>query len=168
MLTVHEVHQPHELGLEGAPLLAIVKGAPDIVLNYCDAIRSNGKVHPLSDADRQKILGANQEMACQALRVLGVAYRPLYELPDPDHLLEIEQELVFVGLLGMIDPARPEVKQAVQIARQAGVKSVMVTGDYRDTAIAIADELGMLSPGGKVLTGAELDRLSDQELEGFG
>ena len=164
MLTIHEVPQPDELGLDGAPLLAIVKGAPDIVLNYCDAIRSNGKIHPLSEAEREQILCANQEMARQALRVLGVAYRPLVEMPDTDSLPEIEQDLVFVGLLGMIDPARPEVKAAVQIARQAGLKSVMVTGDYLDTAVAIADEIGMLSPGGKVLTGAELDRLTDEEL----
>jgi P-type Ca2+ transporter type 2C len=164
MLTIHEVPQANELGLDGVPLVAIVKGAPDIVLNYCDAIRSNGRVRPVSEADRQEILAANQEMACQALRVLGVAYRPLLELPDPERLAEVEQDLVFVGLLGMIDPARPEVKAAVQVARRAGLKSVMVTGDYRDTAIAIADEIGMLTPGGKVLTGQELDRLSDQEL----
>jgi Ca2+-transporting ATPase len=164
MLTIHEVPQANELELDGVPWVAVVKGAPDIVLNYCDAIRSNGKVRPVSAADRQEILGANQEMACQALRVLGVAYRPLWELPDPERLAEVEQDLVFVGLLGMIDPARPEVKAAVQVARKAGLKSVMVTGDYRDTAMAIADEIGMLTPGGKVLTGQELDRLSDQEL----
>jgi Ca2+-transporting ATPase len=144
--------------------LAYVKGAPDIVLEYCEQILIAGDVHPLTPALRQQVLAANQEMACQALRVLGLATRPLEELPEPDRLAEVEQKLVFVGLLGMIDPARPEVKTAVEIAQGAGLKSVMVTGDYRETAVAIARQIGLLTPGGQVLTGADLDRISDQEL----
>ena len=103
-------------------------------------------------------------MASSALRVLGVAYRPLSEVPANCNCDDIEKDLTFIGLMGMIDPARPEVIEAVRLASGAGLKSVMVTGDYRDTAEAIAGEIGLLTPGGLVLTGAELDRMSDEEL----
>src|SRR5215467_11035386 len=105
-------------------------------------------------------------MARQALRVLGVAYRPLDSVPAPATPEAVEKNLIFVGLLGMIDPARPEVKEAVAIARKAGLKTVMVTGDYKDTAEAIAREIGILVPGGKVVSGAELDKMSDEQLAG--
>jgi Ca2+-transporting ATPase len=103
-------------------------------------------------------------MGKQALRVLGVAVRPLGAVPDEPTADSLECNLTFLGLLGMIDPARPEVKVAVATAKRAGLKSVMVTGDYRDTAAAIAEEIGMLSPGGTVLTGAELEQMSEDEL----
>ncbi len=167
MTTIHQTQttngQIPEPILSRAPLVAFVKGAPDIVLKYCDCIVVDGQVQPLTEEKRQEILAANQDMARQALRVLGVAYRPLTELPEEASPDVVERELTFIGLLGMIDPARPEVKTAVQVARTAGLKSAMVTGDYRDTAVAIAEEIGLLSPNGKVLTGEELDRISDEE-----
>jgi Ca2+-transporting ATPase len=168
MITIHEISDSasikDSLGLNKAPKVAFIKGAPDIVLEYCDSIRENGTAVPLNDEKRREVLSANKDMAKQALRVLGVAYREIVELPDQEHIESIEESLTFVGLLGMIDPARPEVKPAIEIAKGAGLKSVMVTGDYRDTAIAIAEEIGLLSPGGKVLTGAELEEMSVDEL----
>lgn len=168
MVTIHQLPDESDLrsrlGLEKSAYLAFIKGAPDIVLDYCQSIHIDGEIQLLTDDIRQSILEANRQMAQKALRVLGLAYRNLDSMPDVEKPASIEQSLVFVGLMGMIDPARPEVKPAVKIAQGAGLKSVMVTGDYRDTAMAIAEEIGMLSPGGKVLTGAELDKLSDQEL----
>ncbi len=146
------------------PYIAFTKGAPDIVLEYCDDILLDGKVVPLTTEMRQQILAVNSDMARQALRVLGVACRYLDAVPDEPKPQEVERHLTFLGLLGMIDPARPEVKVAVGVAKGAGLKSVMVTGDYRDTAIAIAEEIGMLSKNGIVLTGSELDKMTEDEL----
>jgi Ca2+-transporting ATPase len=168
MITIHEISNPVDintsLGLNSVPKVAFIKGAPDIVLEYCNAIQEDGVISPLSDEKRHEVLSANKDMAQQALRVLGVAYREISELPDQEKIDSIEESLTFVGLLGMIDPARPEVKPAIEVAKGAGLKSVMVTGDYRDTAIAIAEEIGLLSPGGKVLTGAELEEMSAADL----
>ena len=148
---------------DGSPLVAFVKGAPDILLEHCDRFIESSLAQPLTPQKQQEILEANRNMASQALRVLAVAYRPLSDLSDSPTPMEVEKGLIFVGMLGMIDPARPEVKAAVEVAKRAGLKSVMVTGDYRETAIAIAQEIGLLSSGGQVLTGAELDRLDDEE-----
>lgn len=145
-------------------IIGFVKGAPDIVLQYCDDIVLDGRVRPLDAHLRQQILAANSGMGHDALRVLGVACRPMSSVPDEPTPDAIECNLTFLGLLGMIDPARPEVKVAVGTAKHAGLKSVMVTGDYPDTAAAIAEEIGMLSPGGRVIAGAELDRMSEEEL----
>ncbi len=144
--------------------LAFVKGAPDIVLEYCDDIMLDDRVAPLTAELRGEILAANTSMARQALRVLGLACRPLDAVPDESTSDEIERNLTFLGLTGMIDPARPEVKVAVDVAKQAGLKSIMITGDYRDTAQAIAGQIGMLTKGGQVLTGAQLDAMDDDEL----
>jgi Ca2+-transporting ATPase len=146
------------------PYVAFVKGAPDITLEFCDHYVIEGQVQPLTPEKRQEILAANGDMARQALRVLGVAYLPLAEVPDEPTPDAIERGLTFLGLVGMIDPARAEVKEAVAVAKGAGLKSVMVTGDYRDTAMAIAQEIGLRSPGGTVLTGAELDQMSEEDL----
>ncbi|MBN1991573.1 MAG: cation-translocating P-type ATPase [Anaerolineae bacterium] len=166
MTTIHQVETSNKqipASIFGdRPLIAFVKGAPDIVLEYCASFVEDGQVQPLTEEKRQEILAANQDMARQALRVLGVACRPLAKLPAEPSPDIVEKDLVFIGLLGMIDPARPEVKEAVQVAKTAGLKSAMVTGDYRDTAVAIAREIGLLSPQGKVLTGAELDQISDE------
>ncbi len=146
------------------PLTAIVKGAPDVVLELCRSVLHRGEVVALSDAERGTILDQVRGMAGDALRVLGVAFRPLDAIPaalTPD---AVETDLVFVGLLGMIDPPRTEVIEALQVARGAGLRTVMVTGDYKDTAEAIARDIGLRTPGGLVLTGAEIDRLSDEEL----
>jgi Ca2+-transporting ATPase len=144
--------------------VAFVKGAPDMILDICDQIIENGKPVAITEEKKKEVLGINQDMARQALRVLGVAYRPLNGVPAECTCEIVETKLTFVGLMGMIDPARPEVKEAVKIAQGAGLKSVMVTGDYKDTAEAIAKEIGILTPGGKVLTGAELDKMSAQDL----
>ncbi len=147
-----------------SPVIAYVKGAPDIILDLCGHVLQNGLAVALTEEKRAEILAQNHDMASHALRVLGMAYRPLTSPPEICTSEEIEKGLTFVGLLGMIDPPRPEVLDAVKLAREAGLKSIMVTGDYRDTAEAIAREIGLLTPGGLVLTGAELDRMTDQEL----
>ncbi len=144
--------------------VAFVKGAPDITLEYCDGYVEGAQVVPLTPERRQEILATNDSMASSALRVLGVACRSLAAVPDEPTPENVECNLVFLGLLGMIDPARPEAKVAIGVARHAGVKSVMVTGDYKDTATAIARELGMLTEGGKVLTGAEIETMSEDDL----
>jgi Ca2+-transporting ATPase len=144
-----------------SPYVAFVKGAPDMLLERCTQVVANGGVRSLDETWRQNILAANEAMSRQALRVLGIAYRPLETPPANPDAKTLERDLTFIGLMGMIDPARPEVKPAVQMAKGAGLKSVMVTGDYLQTAVAIAQELDLLSPEGKVLTGAELDRLDD-------
>jgi P-type Ca2+ transporter type 2C len=166
MTTVHRVTTGGLPLLEhgGGSHVAFVKGAPDVVLGHCVSFVTEQGVRVLDETERRVILQANDGMARQALRVLAVAYRPTDGLPDPLTAEHVERELTFVGLLGMIDPARPEAREAVRLARQAGIKSVMVTGDYRDTAVAIAGELQMLSPGGRVLTGAELENMSAAEL----
>ncbi|MCI0475589.1 MAG: cation-translocating P-type ATPase [Anaerolineales bacterium] len=166
MTTIHKIVGEEGLlpvGFASSPLIAFVKGAPDILLQYCDAIVVDGQVATLTDAQRKDVLDANAAMARQALRVLGVAFRPMTTVPENPTPEIVEKNLTFVGLLGMIDPARPEVKTAVGIAKGAGLKSVMVTGDYKETAQAIAEEIKLLSPGGKVLTGAEVEQVPDDK-----
>jgi len=145
--------------------VAYVKGAPDLLLELADKVVSDGAERPLTAAERRRILEVNESLASNALRVLGVAYRPLEELVGSPTVDEVERNLTFVGLVGMIDPARPEVKDAVALARHAGIKTVMVTGDYKNTALAIAKELDLITDDAAALTGAELDRLSDAEFE---
>jgi Ca2+-transporting ATPase len=164
MTTIHQLKGTPSFKFACPPTVAFVKGAPDFILDICDNVIENGKAVPLTAEKRKEVLAANGDMGRHALRVLGVAYRSLDSVPaecTPDN---VEKNLTFIGLLGMIDPARPEVKEAVLTAQKAGLKTVMVTGDYKDTAEAIAREIGILVPGGKVLTGAELDAMSDAEL----
>jgi P-type Ca2+ transporter type 2C len=118
----------------------------------------------LTEEHRREVLAQNRDMASHALRVLGVAYRALNEVPESPRPEEVEQTLTFVGLLGMIDPPRPEVAEAVRVAKVAGLKSVMVTGDYKETAEAVARDIGLLTQDGLVLTGAEIEKLTDPEL----
>ena len=146
-------------------LVAYVKGAPEIVLERCNHVLLDGQVVPLTDEMRQAILKANEEAASSALRVLAMAYRPLPDGLDDYSEDLVEKDLVFVGLQGMMDPPRPEAIKAVKACERAGMKNVMITGDHVLTAVAIARELGILKPGGKVLTGAELDAMSDEEFE---
>ena len=158
MTTIHEVHNAD------APFRAYVKGAPDILLELCSHIQNDsGNVVPLSTAMKKKILQANDTLASQALRVLAVAYRPLQTANTEGLDWSTERNLVFLGLTGMIDPPRPEVRAAVDTCRQAGIKPVMITGDYRDTAVAIAKELNFFTSGHKTLTGQEVDKLGDEE-----
>jgi Ca2+-transporting ATPase len=148
---------------DGKPF-ALVKGAPDVILDLCTHVRKNGQAVAVTDTLRKEILDQNRDLASHALRVLSVAYRPLDAVPGNPTPATVEKELTFVGLLGMIDPARPEVIEAVRVASGAGLKSVMVTGDHKETAEAIAREIGILTPEGMVLTGPEIERLSDAEL----
>ncbi len=143
------------------PSSVYVKGAPDVIINLCTRFQKRGEVLPLDVKTRQEILKINDGMAEGALRVLAVAYRPLAIREDSRRW---EQNLVFLGLMGMIDPPRPEALEAVREATRAGVKTVMITGDHPKTAQAIAVELGMLGPHDEVITGRELDLLSDEEL----
>jgi len=153
MTTVHRTPQGK---------IAYSKGAPEVILASCSHICRNGQERELTDKDRDNILSIAQEMAGDALRVLGMAYKRLPATADVTEA--IEQDMVFVGLAGMIDPPREEVKQAIKLCDRAGIKSVMITGDHKLTAVAIAKELGLLREG-VALSGAELDSLSDEEFE---
>jgi Ca2+-transporting ATPase len=167
MSTIHRVDEA--LGnacpaIGSAPQVAFVKGAPDVILELCTQQLEGGQAIGLTAARREAILEQNHAMASGALRVLAIACRPLAELPPAINSETVENDLIFVGLLGMIDPPRPEVIEALQRARGAGLKSIMVTGDYQDTAQAIAREIGLLTPGGLVLSGAQIEQLADREL----
>ena len=145
--------------------VAYMKGAPEIVLERCTHILERGVKRRITPRDREWILSTTREMASEALRVLAMAYR---ELPQDVELEaeEVERELTFVGLQGMIDPPRDEVPEAIKLCRMAGIRPIMVTGDHKLTAVAIARQIGLLSGDGEgVLTGAELDGMSDEELE---
>ena len=155
-------HRPQAGDIDG--LIAFVKGAPDVVVELCTHMLDGGTAIELNHALRATILEQNREMARQALRVLAVACRPLERMPTELSPEAVERDLVFVGLLGMIDPPRPEAIDAIRVAKGAGLRTVMVTGDYKDTAEAIAREIGLRTANGLVLTGAEIDRLSDEEL----
>ncbi len=166
MTTMHKLANMNgvsPLGVEG-DLVAVVKGAPDMVLDHCTHVQTAQGPAPLTDALRERILKANTHMASQALRVLGMAYRAVDSLPEEPTPGLIEENLVFIGLMGMIDPARPEVVPAIQKAKGAGLRTVMVTGDYAATAAAIASEIGVLRPGGRVVSGRELEAMSDADL----
>ena len=146
-------------------LTQYTKGAPDEILKNCTSMVEDGKEVPLTDELRSRILAANKAMADKALRVLALSRKALTELPSDTSPEAIEKELCFVGLSGMIDPVRPEVKPAIEECHGAGIQTVMITGDHKDTAIAIAKELGILDGGKKAITGAELNELSDDEFE---
>lgn len=141
------------------------KGAPDEVLRCCTRILENGMVRHITDADRANILAENKAMADDALRVLLAAYREYNTLPDTIKPETLEQDLIYIGLTGMIDPVRPEVKPAIDLCRSAGIRPVMITGDHKDTAVAIAKELGILTEGQQALTGAELSAIPEAEFE---
>ena len=169
MTTIHR-HDPittrtsPTTGFSFPPVFAFVKGAPDVVLDISSRVLQDGQAVPMTEDKRREVLERNRAMAGNALRVLAVAYRPLDAVPetlDPDR---VEKDLTFIGLLGMIDPPRPEVGEAIKLAAGAGMKTIMVTGDFRDTAEAVARQIGLRTPGGLVLTGTELDGMSDERL----
>jgi Ca2+-transporting ATPase len=164
MSTVHRWDGREQERRNGSEYIAYIKGAPDVMLPLCDAILEDGADVPLTPGRRQHIENTIRDLGKGGLRVLAVAYRDLDRLPEEVTADEIERDLVLIGLVAMIDPARPEVKPAVEQARRAGIRTVMITGDYPDTAQAIADEVGLLRPGGEVFTGAELDATSDEQL----
>lgn len=141
------------------------KGAPDEVLRRCTHYMENGAILPLTEEKRNAILADNKAMADKALRVLAAAQRLYDSLPDKLEPEDLEQDLCFIGLAGMIDPVRPEVKDAVAQCRAAGIRPVMITGDHKDTAVAIAKELGIITDASQAVTGSALDGLSDEELD---
>jgi Ca2+-transporting ATPase len=141
------------------------KGAPETVLERCTFVLKNGKKTPITKNDRAKILEANEQMAKEALRVLGMAFKILPKNISETHREELETGLIFAGLAGMIDPPRKEAIRANRLCEEAGIKTVMITGDHKLTAVAVAKEIGMIDDKSIVLTGAELDNLSDEEFE---
>ena len=155
MSTVHAV--------SGA-FVQYTKGGPDVVLARCAYYYEDGEIKPMTEEKKAAIMAANKAMADKALRVLAAAKRDWSEKPADNTPEFLEQELVFLGLTGMIDPVRPEVKAAIEECRSAGIRPVMITGDHKDTAIAIAKELGIITDASEAITGAELDEISDEEL----
>lgn len=147
----------------------MTKGAVDEILQRTTKIEDNGEVRPITQADKDKILNTNQELALEALRVLGFAYKPLTEAESNVEATSdnFENDLIFAGMIGMIDPQRPEVKDAVAEAKSAGIRPLMITGDHKDTARAIAIRLGIIHPDDEsgVITGRDLDAMSDEELK---
>ena len=140
------------------------KGGPDVVLARCTHYWENGKAIPMTQEKIDEIMAANKAMADKALRVLAAAMRHWDAAPAENTPEYLEQELIFVGLTGMIDPVRPEVKAAIEECRAAGIRPVMITGDHKDTAVAIAKELGIISDASEAITGAELDSISDEDI----
>lgn len=141
------------------------KGAPDEVLKCCTKILKDGKIRDITEADRTEILKKNKEYADRALRVLACSFKELSEIPDDQSPEALEKDLVFCGLVGMIDPVRPEVKAAIEECRTAGIRPIMITGDHKDTATAIAMELGIIDSPDAAITGAQLNEISDEDFE---
>ena len=148
---------------DGDRILQYTKGAPDVVIDRCTCYLEDGKPVPMTEDYKQRILAANKEMAGRALRVLAAAMRVWDEMPGDTEPDTLECDLCFVGLCGMIDPVRPEVKDAIVECREAGIRPIMITGDHIDTAVAIARELGILGEGDRAVTGAQLSAMSDEE-----
>ena len=146
-------------------LLQFTKGAPDEILKRCTKVLENGAVVEMTDEARNAVLAANKAMADKALRVLAVAKKALDAEPTAYEAEAVECDLCFVGLVGMIDPVRPEVKPAIDECRSAGIRAIMITGDHKDTAVAIALQLGIIESAEEAITGAELDKISDEEFE---
>lgn len=141
------------------------KGGPDVVLSRCTHVYENGEIVPMTDARREEILTANKAMADQALRVLALSSRTYTEKPSDFSPAALEHDLVFCGLSGMIDPVRPEVTAAIAEAKEAGIRAVMITGDHIDTAVAIAKDLGIVTDASQAITGAQLDKISDEDFK---
>mgnify|MGYP000875930835 CR=1 FL=1 len=156
MSTVHRVNSGFRV---------FTKGATDELLDRCNGILLNGKVEELTQEHIEDIKKANETMASKALRVLSMAYKDIDEIPSKESEGELENNLIFVGILGMIDPPREEAKEAVKLCKRAGIKPVMITGDHKITAVAIAKELGILEEGDEAVTGVEIEAMGDEELK---
>lgn len=157
MTTVHEID---------GEIRAYTKGAPDELLSRCTKILINGQAQEITPELMERVQNANAEMASNALRVLGMAYKDLDKIPEGQEKQELlENDMIFVGLMGMIDPPRPEAREAVRLCKRAGIKPVMITGDHKVTAIAIARDLGILEKDDEAITGAELEEISDEKLK---
>lgn len=141
------------------------KGAPDEILRRCTRVREGGKILPLTEEKRAEILAVNKDMADRALRVLAAAYKELESVPETVEAESLEKEMIFIGLAGMIDPVRPEVKAAIRECKEAGIRPVMITGDHIDTAVAIAKELGIVEDASQAITGAAMAEIPDEEFE---
>ena len=146
-------------------ILQFTKGAPDEILKRCTQILKGGVPVELTDKDREAILAQNKAYADRALRVLACSFRTLDAVPADQSPEALEHDLVFIGLTGMIDPVRPEVKAAIEECRTSGIRPIMITGDHKDTAVAIAMELGIIKDPSEAITGAELDEISDEEFK---
>ena len=155
MSTIHDL---------GSSFVQYTKGGPDVVLARCAYYYEGGKALPMTEEKRSEIMAANKAMADKALRVLAVAKRDWSEKPVDNTPEFLETELVFLGLTGMIDPVRPEVKAAIEECRSAGIRAVMITGDHKDTAVAIAKELGIITDASEAITGAELEAIPDDQI----
>ena len=158
MSTIHDL---------GGSYVQYTKGGPDVVLARCAYYSENGAIKPMTDAKRAEIMAANKAMADKALRVLAAAKRDWSAKPADNTPEFLEKDLVFIGLTGMIDPVRPEVKAAIEECRTAGIRAVMITGDHKDTAVAIAKELGIITDASQAITGAELDAIPDDQIGEF-
>ena len=145
-------------------VVSFTKGAPDIVIEKCSKILIDNEIKPLTEELKQKLLNKNSEYAKQALRVLAYALREHEELPSEITSENIEKNMVFVGLSGMIDPPRLEVKDAIKECKTAGITPVMITGDYLETAVAIAKDLGICTDDSQAIMGAELNNMSDEQI----
>ncbi|NCR70038.1 MAG: cation-translocating P-type ATPase [Microcystis aeruginosa LG13-12] len=154
-----------QLGLGDSAYLMFTKGSPELILERCSLIQVGAESQPLTDEQRSRILAQNDEMAGNGLRVLGFSYKPMTEVPEAEREDSEEQSLVWLGLVGMLDAPRKEVKEAVALCRQAGIRPIMITGDHQLTAKAIAFELGIAAPGERVITGKELEKMSQNDLE---
>lgn len=157
MSTVHKT--------ENGGIIQFTKGAPDEILKRCTKALVNGTAVPLTPELRAEILASNKAMADKALRVLAAAMKKLSEVPAVYESEAIENELCFIGLCGMIDPVRPEVRPAIDECRSAGIRPIMITGDHKDTAVAIAMQLGIIQSAEEAITGAQLDEISDEDFE---
>lgn len=173
MVTIHKVDNPRlkdvspfRDGQHRDWYAVAVKGGLDVVLNLCSFYQQmDDQRLPLDETTRFSILAANDLMTQDALRVLGMAYKVTPELPDINDVAALEKDLVFVGMVGMIDPPRPEVPPALEKGMQAGIRTVMITGDYPNTARAIAESIGLLRPGHEVLTGSEMNSLDEGDMQ---
>ena len=157
MSTVHQT--------KDGSIIQFTKGAPDEVLKRCTRALIGGKVVPMTDKIRASILKSNKDMADRALRVLCGAQREWAAMPESSEPEFLEQDLTYLGLSGMIDPVRPEVKAAIVECRQAGIRPIMITGDHKDTAVAIAKELGIIEDASQAITGAQLNEISDEQFK---
>ena len=155
MSTIHDL---------GGKFVQYTKGGPDVILSRCAYYLDGSEVKPMTEEKVAQIMAVNKAMADKALRVLAAAMRSWDAKPSDNSPEYLEQELVFVGLTGMIDPVRPEVKAAIEECRSAGIRAVMITGDHKDTAVAIAKELGIITDASQAITGAELDAISDEDI----
>lgn len=145
-------------------IVSFTKGAPDIVISKCTKIALNGKIVDFTKDLKANVLAVNTKFARSALRVLSMAYKVWNEVPDHPTFEKVENDMIFVGLVGMIDPARPEVKESIKLCKQAGIETIMITGDYKETAYAIAKDLGMVESESQAMMGEELNNYSDEEL----